>query len=900
MKTTLLALLALGLCLSSTAADKKKPGTVLWESKTGSLVSSSPAIGSDGTVYVGSADRKLYAINGKSGVKLWEYRAGEGTQITNKPAYTVVPTKTPPIIDGKIDDAVWQAAEFTELYAFVPLTEQKKIKADPATTFALSADSKNLYVAFRCMDPDMGKLKKTVTERDGKVYRDDYVEIFMDFDGDKRHLARIILSAGGVLFDSAYMQRGLSSSGGNYKGLQGKISLEADQWTGELLIPFAGLGVRPDQKLNWSINISRANWSVRAERGAWLSSWGCLAKNPAKVNITTFEPARIIEALGKMDGYYDILQTVGGIPQPVYSAEERAAVVKWRKNMKLDMNPEDFPMVVIPPHLPLESIMVYNDKDGNKQTIKTAEHFKLKRQQTLEALQKVMGKLPERPKRTSLKDFNIRVSEELTKVRGRYTKQTIHFFVAKDEEVHANLYIPLNMKPGEKRPAIVGMHPFSRAGKGSFEKWPNLNFVIELAMQGFIVIMLDYPGFGEALDYEYDNPRYGSGRIHGVYNHMSTVDLLQLHPLVDGENIGTIGHSLGGGNAMFLTVFDERVKMSITSCGWSTFRNKSLLTEKKLASKTYLPRLKTVYNLDLTKFPFEYTEVIGAIAPRVFFSNSPLNDGVQSGYRPKAAAPFISEYFEAMGVKDNFIFLQPAGGHDFPWTYRHLAYKKLRATLNYHPHGALGLLTDRKGKAAIPTLKKALEDPEQKTRRIAAHHLGALGDKSGVEQMKQDLKKLAPLNGKRDSLDAKGHAQLEEALEVAMVLGELGDASAYPLASHLVVNGTAQEKWRSIVVLLRIANTDNAALKAAGMDPIGLLKEIAVHEEDDEVFFMFLDRVHKILRSRPDMIDLLALAKINIHHQTPPSNGPYQSRYTRAHGFHQQAVKDRNSPYEWK
>ena len=34
---------------------------------------SSPAIGSDGTVYVGSMDKKLYAINGKSGVKLWEF-----------------------------------------------------------------------------------------------------------------------------------------------------------------------------------------------------------------------------------------------------------------------------------------------------------------------------------------------------------------------------------------------------------------------------------------------------------------------------------------------------------------------------------------------------------------------------------------------------------------------------------------------------------------------------------------------------------------------------------------------------------------------------------------------------------------------------------------------------------
>ena len=37
---------------------------------------SSPTIGSDGTVYVGSSDNKLYAINGKSGVKLWGFETG--------------------------------------------------------------------------------------------------------------------------------------------------------------------------------------------------------------------------------------------------------------------------------------------------------------------------------------------------------------------------------------------------------------------------------------------------------------------------------------------------------------------------------------------------------------------------------------------------------------------------------------------------------------------------------------------------------------------------------------------------------------------------------------------------------------------------------------------------------
>ena len=50
-----------------------KIGTPIWEFKTGGTVYSSPAIGSDGTVYVGSLDYKLYAINGKSGVKLWEF-----------------------------------------------------------------------------------------------------------------------------------------------------------------------------------------------------------------------------------------------------------------------------------------------------------------------------------------------------------------------------------------------------------------------------------------------------------------------------------------------------------------------------------------------------------------------------------------------------------------------------------------------------------------------------------------------------------------------------------------------------------------------------------------------------------------------------------------------------------
>ena len=42
--------------------SKVKVGTPIWEFETGDSVASSPAIGSDGTVYVGSWDKKLYAI----------------------------------------------------------------------------------------------------------------------------------------------------------------------------------------------------------------------------------------------------------------------------------------------------------------------------------------------------------------------------------------------------------------------------------------------------------------------------------------------------------------------------------------------------------------------------------------------------------------------------------------------------------------------------------------------------------------------------------------------------------------------------------------------------------------------------------------------------------------------
>ena len=82
--------------------DPTKHERFFWEFETGDEVWSSPAIGSDGTVYVGSYDNKLYAVDGKSGVKLWEFETRGG--VNSSPAI------------GS-DGTVYVGAGYNKLYA---------------------------------------------------------------------------------------------------------------------------------------------------------------------------------------------------------------------------------------------------------------------------------------------------------------------------------------------------------------------------------------------------------------------------------------------------------------------------------------------------------------------------------------------------------------------------------------------------------------------------------------------------------------------------------------------------------------------------------------------------------------------------------------------------------------
>ena len=91
-------------------------------------------------------------------------------------------------------------------------------------------------------------------------------------------------------------------------------------------------------------------------------------------------------------------------------------------------------------------------------------------------------------------------------------------------------------------------------------------------------------------------------------------------------------------------------------------------------SDRYMPRLATVYDLKLEKVPFDFPEVVAALAPRAFLASAPLHDSnfEVSGIKDCIAA--ATPVYELLGAKEKLAALHPDCKHDFPPEVRKAAY----------------------------------------------------------------------------------------------------------------------------------------------------------------------------------------------------------------------------------
>jgi dienelactone hydrolase len=301
-------------------------------------------------------------------------------------------------------------------------------------------------------------------------------------------------------------------------------------------------------------------------------------------------------------------------------------------------------------------------------------------------MQEVMGPLPDR---SHLPPLDIQTGETISRDATRqqaYLRETLSFANLYGERVTAYLYVPANIAKGERRHAVLAVQPTGEAGKdivdGVVPGKATRGYAAELASRGFVVIAPDYPSFGEQKAYDFKNSKYVSGTMKAISDNMRCIDLLQSREDVDPKRIAAIGHSLGGHNALFTAAFDERIGAVVTSCGWTPFHH--YYGGKKLvnwAQDRYMPRVRDVYESNPDKMPFDFAEVIGAIAPRAVFSNSPLHDANFDVEGVSLAVEHIQPLYKTLGAEDRFVARFPDCAHDFPDEMRDESYRFIDAQL---------------------------------------------------------------------------------------------------------------------------------------------------------------------------------------------------------------------------
>lgn len=335
--------------------------------------------------------------------------------------------------------------------------------------------------------------------------------------------------------------------------------------------------------------------------------------------------------------------------------------------------------------LPREKLLLYRDGTGGMKPVKSVRDWEKRKAEIVRGMETVMGKLPGKEKRCPL---DVKVEEEMD--CGSYVRQFITYASEPGSRVPAYLLIPKTaLYEGKKTPAVLCLHPTDNVnghkvvvGLGGKA---NRQYAAELVERGFVTLAPAYP---QLASYQPDLKALGweSGTLKAVWDNMRGLDLLESLSYVRKKGFGAIGHSLGGHNAVYTAVFDERIKVIVSSCGLDSYLdyyggNPAVWQAGKgWTQERYMPKLAG-YAGNLESIPYDFHELIGALAPRACFINAPLKDSNfkwESVDKVIAAARPVYELYRKPG---NLLMEHPDCDHDFPDAMREKAYELLEREL---------------------------------------------------------------------------------------------------------------------------------------------------------------------------------------------------------------------------
>ena len=163
----------------------------------------------------------------------------------------------PPRVDGRLDDPAWQNLKRHSGFSIAGYPDTAPLAQ---TSFMVCHDGANLYFAVICEEPHTEKLVQNIRERDGRVWDDDDIEIFLDPSGARVEYFQFLVNSIGTLADLAGFQGGIVRMMAWDSNAQAASSVGDGYWQAEVKIPFFNLNIQSSDP-NWLFNVARGRFA---------------------------------------------------------------------------------------------------------------------------------------------------------------------------------------------------------------------------------------------------------------------------------------------------------------------------------------------------------------------------------------------------------------------------------------------------------------------------------------------------------------------------------------------------------------------------------------------------------------------------------------------------------------
>ena len=226
------------------------------------------------------------------------------SQESSKRIYNAMYTKTPPLIDGLLNDEVWDLVEWSG--DFIQYDPNENQPPSQQTAFKILYDDHNIYVFIRAYDSEPDKISSIMSRRDD--LKGDWVFIEFDSYFDKQTTFGFVAMASGAKGDEITSRDSWDNNWNPVWFL--KTSIDDEGWCAEMQIPLSQLRFGNKEEMVWGLQVHRLIYRLQ-ERSIWQAT----AKGaPDRINllgelhgIKNIKPKRQIElmpyTLGKIERF---------------------------------------------------------------------------------------------------------------------------------------------------------------------------------------------------------------------------------------------------------------------------------------------------------------------------------------------------------------------------------------------------------------------------------------------------------------------------------------------------------------------------------------------------------------------------------------------------------------------